>query len=72
MATITKIKKKYKVQIKRKGYPAITKRFHDLKDAINKALNLIFNFFDTNKRRSTFINCNKVLIFKFNIPYSTT
>ena len=33
MATITKIKSKYKVQIRRKGYPAITKRFHDLKDA---------------------------------------
>ena len=33
MATITKIKGKFKVQIRRKGYPAITKRFHDLKDA---------------------------------------
>ena len=33
MATITKIKGKFKVQIRRKCYPAITKRFHDLKDA---------------------------------------
>ena len=33
MATITKVKQKFKVQIRRKGFPAITKRFHDIKDA---------------------------------------
>ena len=33
MATITKVKQKFKVQIRRKGFPAITKRFHNIKDA---------------------------------------
>ena len=33
MATITKVKQKFKVQIRRKGFPAIAKRFHDIKDA---------------------------------------
>ena len=33
MATITKIKDRYKVQIRKKGYPSVNKRFFDLKTA---------------------------------------
>ena len=33
MATITKINGKFKVQIRRKGFPSVNKRFFDLKDA---------------------------------------
>ena len=33
MATITKINGRFKVQIRRKGFPSVNKRFFDLKDA---------------------------------------